>query len=146
DGMPRLLTFRQRPETIADPFLLHTVRMAIREQFRGKDKWDVPAAHIASVADVALGLSEVGAGNFLVEHLGELRDSQRRRAAEFVRHAARYADAAHLQTLTSAIQADGDKDAKGTDALVLALVRGYQERGQALPAATTEWAVGRIDR
>lgn len=145
-ALASLLDARANPEVAQDPFLLHAVRIALREQFRGKDKWDVAAALVAVVADVAPGLPETGAGNFLVVHLAELRESQRRRAAEFVRHAARYADAAHLQTLTSAIQADDDKDPKGNDPLVLALVRGYQERGRALPAATTEWAVGRIER
>jgi putative heme-binding domain-containing protein len=134
-----LLDARAKPDVQRDPFLLHTVRIALREQFRGKQKWTVAREKVAAVADVALGLPEAGAGNFLVEHLGELREP-RRRAAEFVHHAARYADAAHLPTLTSAIQSEG------ADAPVLSLVRGYQERGQALPAATTEWAVGHIDR
>jgi putative heme-binding domain-containing protein len=141
-----LLEARAKADVQRDPFLLHTVRLALREQFRGKEKWTVAPERVAAVADVGLGLPDSGSGNFLVEHLGELRDSQRRRAAEFVRHAARYSDRVHLQKLTSAIQTDGDKDPKGTDPLVLALVRGYQERGQALPAAATEWAVGRIER
>jgi putative heme-binding domain-containing protein len=140
-----LLEARANADIPRDPFLLHTVRIALREQFRGQEKWTVTPQQGAAVADVALGLPESAAGNFLVEHVGDLREP-RRRAAEFVHHAARYADGTHLQTLTSTVQADGNKDPKGTDPLVLSLVRGYQERGQALPAATTEWAVGRIER
>lgn len=135
-----LLEARVKTDIQRDPFLLHAVRIALREQFRGKEEWSVASKRITAVGDIAVGLPETAAGNFLVEHLAELRDSQRRRAAEFVHHAARYADAAHLPRLTAAIQADA------ADALVLSLVRGYQERGQALPAATTEWAVGRIER
>ncbi len=134
-----------------DPQLVHTIRMAIRDQFRGGVPWPsvAPAggaegafseADLKHVADVAPGVHDVGSARFLLSYLAahpaDAQDEPR-----FLHHAARYGDAATDRDLLALA-----RDARGAELLresrrVLDVHRGWQERGATPPEGATTWAI-----
>jgi putative heme-binding domain-containing protein len=144
-SLDALLELRAEPETQNDPFLLHTVRMALREQFRGRERWGgVGEKDVLFVADAVLGLPEPGAADFLAGHLPYLDDKQRRRMPEYVHHVARYGSpdsGTNLLNYFVTQIANGKDDFRFTEALVLAILRGSQERGRPLPPFYSDWVL-----
>ncbi|HEY1375437.1 MAG TPA: PVC-type heme-binding CxxCH protein [Gemmataceae bacterium] len=128
-----------------DPFLKHTLRIALREQFRGHTDWTVVREQDrGAMADVALGLPEPAAADFLADSIGWLADHDGGRLPEYVHHVARYATpdrvTAFIESLRGAHEAGTNR---ADQAVLLALLRGAQERGGAPPAAVVGWAVDR---
>jgi putative heme-binding domain-containing protein len=125
-----LLQVRGAEEVLADPFLLHTVRIAIRDQI-ADTKIALPKATEQQrdfLCDAALGVPSERAAQWIADHLGDLASRQRPRMPEYLRHVARFAPRA---TLDSALQTLERYTAKNSDCgqLLLAFARGLQERG-----------------
>ncbi|HEX4588294.1 MAG TPA: hypothetical protein VH120_00070, partial [Gemmataceae bacterium] len=174
DARRELLDVLEEWKTAADPFLRHTLRIALREQFRGRNDWTVvrlpdrpsmtgialgqPGAEgirsdIAEtrdrdrdrdrpvLADIAVGLPEPGATHYLASVADWLGKSQPTRLADCAHHVARYAELDQPGQFVAFIRAANSSDAQDRGpAVLLALLRGFQERGSPPPAQVTDCA------
>jgi putative heme-binding domain-containing protein len=127
----------------ADPFLRHALRIALREQFRGQAKWDgVRDQDRGAAADVALGLPEPGAADFLVAHVWWLAEHYAGRMPGFAHHVARYAPMDRAGHFVASVRQSGRVNATGAaQPVLLALLRGFQERGGTPPADVVGWGL-----
>jgi putative heme-binding domain-containing protein len=127
----------------ADPFLKHALRIALREQFRGMPQWTgIHEANRAAAADVAVGLPEAGAADFLAANVGWLAENQRVRLPEFAHHAVRYLEAERIDHYVEALRQACNQSLSDRGCTVLsAVLRGSQERNIPLPPSATGWAL-----
>src|SRR5439155_7679641 len=73
-----------------DSFLVHTLKIALRDQLRGRIGWPrLPGPEMNFLAGVALGIPEKNAAIGLLRDLRHLRGEPARKA-EYLRHIARY--------------------------------------------------------
>lgn len=127
-----------------DTHLIHVARMALRDTMKGDPSWR-SIADASSVrdsrlyADVCLGLPDAHSARFLTRHLTSA-GADRERLQEFLRHAARYADAATLSELLAAARLLYLSDPSTQRRTLLGLHAGLQERGIALPPDVRRWA------
>jgi putative heme-binding domain-containing protein len=128
----------------ADPFLRHAVRIALREQFRGVAGWTgVREADRGAVADVALGLPESGAAHFLAAIVDWLAANQPDRLAEYAHHVARYASSDRVDQTAAFLPNTHAAAPRHLNAVIMALLRGFQERGISAPPQVDTWAFER---
>lgn len=135
-----------------DPQLVHTIRMAIRDQFRGGVPWPTVAlaadaggavseADLKAVADVSPGVHDAGSVRFLLSYIAahpvDDRDESR-----FLHHAARYGDEATDRDLLKWASAAEGVDLLRQSRRVLDVHRGWQERGASPPEGASSWAIG----
>ena len=129
----------------ADTQLLHTARMALRNQLRPAPAWanldklvrDEPDAR--AVADVAPGVPSAEAARFLLEHVRRLPE-RRDNLTRFVRHIARHGSGDYEDQLLALLRKDGSADARQQAGLLRAVEQGMQERGAKPGAAVRAWA------
>jgi putative heme-binding domain-containing protein len=127
----------------SDPFLRHTVRIALREQFRGVAEWTgIRDVDRTVVTDIALGLPEAGAASFVASQARFLPLNQRNRLPEYVHHVARYGEPERVDEFVGSLRLlSASTEPNNTAAIILSLCRGLQERGVAPPPATRAWAL-----
>jgi putative heme-binding domain-containing protein len=131
----------------ADPQLVHTLRMALRDQFAGGVPWpkvgdgaSVTADDLKALADVAPGVHDVGSVRFLLGYLAAGPVSAEDEA-RFLHHAARYGDAATDRELLALARKVSDATEDRLPRRVLEVYGGWQERGAGPPEGATAWAV-----
>lgn len=117
-----------------DPFLVHTIRMALRDQLRPSDNWqemtgELTEAEARSVADVALGVPTTSAADFLLPFLNKYAESPDL-AARHMHHIARYGRSEQTFQLLAFIRAAQDDAQRAS--LLRAFVQAMQERGDTL--------------
>jgi putative heme-binding domain-containing protein len=129
-----------------DTQLLHTVRMALRNQLRSDGTWQPALASAAwsardlrAFADVALGVPNAEAAGFLLRQL-QLEQIETARLLDSVHHVARYGREAAVQSVLSFARGHHPEDVRHQAALFRALLQGTQERGGKLPAEARTWA------
>jgi putative heme-binding domain-containing protein len=126
-----------------DPQLLHTTRMALRNQLRPPQSWSGLATHTdaeaRAIADVALGVPSQPAAAFLAEHVRS-RSYDAHYLNEFLHHVARYGGDEGLRAVMALARGDRPDDLRHQVELLKAVQQGTQERGGQLPAAARAWA------
>lgn len=126
-----------------DDHLVHTVRIALRNQllqaesWKGADKWSEKDSR--AVASAALGAPTKEAATFLVAHLGK-HGYVPLRQADFSRHVARYGDKDAIKTLVEWAKVAHKDRAGNAGVLLRAIDQGSQQRGAALPDEAKTWA------
>jgi putative heme-binding domain-containing protein len=125
-----LLQVRGVADVLNDPFLLHTIRIAIRDQIADPTV-ELPKANEQQrdfLCDAALGVPSERAAQCIADQLGELTSRQRSRLPEYFRHVAKHAP---RPTLDSALKSLERFTGKNSDCgqFLLAFARGLQERG-----------------
>jgi putative heme-binding domain-containing protein len=136
-----LLDLRQRVSG-EDPQLLHTVRMALRNQLRNAAVWgQLPSplseADARAVADVAPGVPSAAAALYLLQHLRRYPEKGER-LLQYAHHVARHGSAPCAPELLTFAQAQADLNVQV--ALYREIERGTQERGSRLTDAARTWA------
>src|SRR5262249_45206049 len=138
--LPLLDVRRDAPRD--DTHLIHTVRMALRDNLRPAESWKAVASlskeRQDAVADVALGVPTPEAAAFL---LASMKDAPPPGEAgtTIVRHVARYGSKETTESLLTLLRKGGT----GLDrqfALFRAFEQGTQERGGTLSAEARVWA------
>src|SRR5262249_22214146 len=117
----------------ADTHLLHTVRMALRDQLRSKETWRLPLADWgepdrAPRAEFPLGVTSAQAAEFLLRYLKE-RKSVGDPFSQRVHHIARHGSDRTTASLVSYVRGHRPQDLRHQTALVRAVERGRGERG-----------------
>lgn len=137
-----LISIRREPATVPDEFLMHTVRMAIRDHLANPSiAWPRTSdEQVECLADAALGTTDERAANFLAANLATLAGRRRSRTPEFLHHAARYAAMSRIGDLTSVIEKIGGDNPALSGRLLVAWIAGLRERGKT-NVPTTEWAL-----
>ncbi|MBL8798092.1 MAG: c-type cytochrome [Planctomycetia bacterium] len=144
-----LLDLRARvPAT--DTLLLHTARMALRNQFRAADSWaKLPESWSESdgraLADVSPGIHTPEAGAFLIRHLQRAKEAPTD-VVRYVRHAARYAPLADQPRLLTVVRGLDAKNLRQQANLLRAVQQGTQERGAGLSNEAVGWATDLVDQ
>jgi putative heme-binding domain-containing protein len=147
DALLALLELRQQPGTTDDSFLLHTVRMALREQLRSLDVAALPLPNrLELLADAALGLPEAKAADLIAGYLTPLVTRDRGRLPEYAHHVARYGSPNSVQGLGSLYEHQARVDPNLGRVLLLAALRGAQERGGPPPDKFLAWAAEQSSR
>jgi putative heme-binding domain-containing protein len=129
-----------------DTHLLHTVRMALREQLRPAAVWSqlpLPSwseADARAVADVAPGVPSPEAAQFLLRHVQRVEEG-RENMVRFVRHIARHGTPEMDEPLLWCVRDSRPFDVDQQAALFRALVQGSQERGGKLGERAQAWGV-----
>lgn len=128
-----------------DTQLVHTIRMALRDQLRPNESWTVLKKEVLDeqdvrrLADVSLGVPTTQAAEFLLTHLGTraLGDNNR---ASFVHHIARHGTPEAVTALLAVVQHDQPNNLGHQLALLKAVQEGTQERGGQLGPDGRAWA------
>lgn len=139
---PLLSLRRAVPE--ADDHLLHTVRMALRNQLRPPavlsrvqtQAWSQEEARI--LADVAAGVPSAEAGSFLLHHLQKVQENDLQ-TARFFRHAARYGPPQQIGPLTAFAREKFSEDLEAQSALFRSMQEGAAQRGAPLTPEVQAW-------
>jgi putative heme-binding domain-containing protein len=139
DGLRALLSLRGQPSTIADAFLLHGVRIAIRDHIEAlDDDWQsLKNGPIILVADAALGVHNERAANNIADFIRPIVASERDRLPEYAHHVGRYAQVSKVQHVLAYLEDELNEPVLRGKSL-LGLARGLQERGAALDPALAE--------
>ncbi|HJT77364.1 MAG TPA: PVC-type heme-binding CxxCH protein, partial [Gemmataceae bacterium] len=130
----------------ADTHLLHTVRMALRDQLLADAAWDrLPVASWSeadarALADVATGVPSARSARFLLEHVARVKEPNDK-LERYVHHIARYGSGDAEAKLLAYLRGRTTDDGPQQVALFRALSQGTQERGGALSAAAKSWAL-----
>jgi putative heme-binding domain-containing protein len=133
----------RRAASADDPQLVHTIRMALRDQFAGGVPWpkvEADGKDLEAVADIAPGVHDVGSVRFLLAYLAAHPVSAEDEA-RFLHHAARYGDEATDRDLLALARKPAATDAGRAARRVLEMFGGWQERGATVPEGATPWAV-----
>lgn len=132
-----LLDLRHRVPA-GDTHLLHTVRLALRNQLRSPESWKAVTAKKdkATLADVALGVPSREAAAFLLEQLTSAGTPPN---AGLIQHVARHGDAAMRQALVSLCRERPGKDVVRQAQLFRAVERGVQQAAAPLPDDARAW-------
>jgi putative heme-binding domain-containing protein len=144
-----LLDLRSRAPA-ADTLLLHTARMALRNQFRPVDSWtklpeNWTETDAKTLADVTPGIPTPEAGAYLIRHLQKGKEAPAD-VVRYVRHAARHAPEAQLPELLTLVRGQDAKNLRQQANLVRAVQQGSQERGASLSEDARVWAGDLIDQ
>jgi putative heme-binding domain-containing protein len=124
-----------------DPQLLHTVRMALREQLRADSAWQqlplssLTEADARAVADVAPGVPSAAAAGYLMQHVVRWPEGPDQ-LVRYVRHIERYGLGDVEGQLLALIRGRKAEDLGEQVALFRALGQGAQERGVNLGPAS----------
>jgi putative heme-binding domain-containing protein len=127
-----------------DRMLLHTVRMALRNQLRPAENWAAVGvapwteADARAVADVAPGVPSPEAAAYLHQHLGKFSEGFNT-YTRYLHHMARYGNDTVVQDLPAMAQSHS-KDLREQVAMFKAIQQGVQARGMALSEAARQWA------
>jgi putative heme-binding domain-containing protein len=130
-----------------DAQLLHTVRMALRDQLRPDAAWQqLPLSSLSeadgrAVADVCPGVPSAPAADYLLRHIGRCAEG-RGQLVRYVRHIARYGPGDVEAPLLAFIRGRKPEDAGEQVALFRALSQGAQERGRGVGKEVRAWALG----
>ncbi len=142
--VPPLLELRHAVPA-SDPQLLHTVRMALRNQFRLEETWKAWSERLLAkerdsrrVADVAPGVPSGEAARFLLAHLQRHAESAENQA-RFARHIARFGKAELTPALVAFIRSGHAREVDRQVPLLRAIYQGLQEGGVPPPEAARTW-------
>ena len=141
----RLLDLRLRIPA-EDLALLHTCRMALRNQLRPPGAFphlqtqNLREADSRAIADVALGVPGDESASFLLEHLKKFSEP-REVMLGYLRHAGRYAPQAQLNRLPDLVRSKFPGDPDAQFAAYKSVQEGFSKRGVALNASLHAWAV-----
>jgi putative heme-binding domain-containing protein len=143
DHVKPLMTARQRVDK-ADNHLLHTVRMALRNQLKaegafaslGKDELNERDSR--SIADVAIAIPSADAGAFLLNHLQRFGEPPAT-AATYLRHVAKHLPAEGVDQLVTLARARFADDIDAQLAMFKSVQEGMAARGTPLSATAKTW-------
>jgi putative heme-binding domain-containing protein len=129
-----------------DTHLLHTVRMALRDQLRPDPTWQqlplssLDEADARAVADVAPGVPSAAAADYLLRHVARWPED-RNRLVHYVHHIARYGAGDVEAQLLALVRGRKPDDLGEQVDLCRALAQGAQERGRGVGPAARAWAL-----
>jgi putative heme-binding domain-containing protein len=138
-----LLDLRAKVPT-DDSQLMHTVRMALRDQFRTPESWakkpeSWSEADSRALADIAPGIHTLHAGAFLLGHIQKYPETGDR-LTRYVRHGARYAPEEQVASAVKFLRGNKPDEVRQQAGLVRAVQQGTQERGGKLGVEAAAWA------
>ncbi len=128
-----------------DTHLVYQVRKSLRDQlllpegfdFIGRQKLSAP--DVRAIADVALALPSSGAAAFLAECLAGF-PTDGKPDPDWVKHIARYGDAAGMDALASGFGGNSTYDAETQNTLFQAMRQGMAQRGMKPGDKMKSWA------
>lgn len=128
-----------------DTHLIHTLRIALRDNIRSLEPWDrlakLPADDLARVLDVCLGIRDSESALFV---LNQIRESQTNhpRLFDLVYHAARFGDGEKPDCTAAWVASRKEMWSDGQVGFLLrSLQRGFSERGKPLFQDARDYAV-----
>ena len=130
-----------------DTHLVHTLRMALRDQLRGDAEWvklkssGLDDRERADVADVALGVPSAASADYLLDHVREAAVPQGVLTRD-LHHVARYIDPARRSDVVAVLMSRPGRKPGDAVALLKAVAQGVQERGAVLDSSTLTYAMG----
>ena len=134
-----------------DAQLLHTVRMALRDQLRPEDslarlqRASLSESDASVIADVAVGIKSGEAGAFLLEHARRFTEP-REKLTSYLRHVARYVPESALAELAAFTRAKFNDDLDFQLALFKSVQEGTAQRGAAMAAPVRQWGAELVER
>lgn len=140
---PLLSLWRQTDP--ADTHLIHTARMALRDQLQKPGVYDPLSAIVGDdrdsldrLAEVSLGVPTEAAAAFILSQLSS--DTLAPRREELMHHAARYLAEQRLADLYRLALGFQNLPLDQQVGIVRSLGRGVQERGATMPSDVIDWA------
>jgi len=139
ENLPHLLRLLARIPA-PDTHLRHTVKVALRDNLKQEFPKisELSESDSRAVADAALAVNAAPAAGFLLEHLQRFSESHDI-TAKFLRHAARFAPAADLDSLAKFAQTKFAGDVDFQLDLFKSVQEGTAQRGAALSAGGRNW-------
>ena len=134
-----------REQAKIDPFLLHTLRMALRNQLDAPgvaEKLPLPGwseKDVRDLVDAAQGATAPGAIGLLVHHMAELPDDKPQKLAKLVTHAARYGTNEETDELAKVVSSKFTDNTGLELTLFKALEDGIAQRNGALGESARKW-------
>ncbi len=130
-----------------DTLLIHTARMALRDNLRVPGNILQTAERFSDrpdfqrrLADVSLGIRTPQAAEFIFRHL-QTESADFTRLGEFLHHAARYLDVARLPKLYAFARTFQGKKGAVQRSVLRSLHRAAEERGVELPEEIATWGL-----
>lgn len=145
--LPALLAIWQQADSRRDEFLIHTVRIALKniltintddaiDSFSKRSPQYYDWMH---VAEVCLAIPKPQAASLILRS-SNMRPWSDARAAEFSFHTVRYLDEAELPKLLNLYESLRKKPAPVQKDVLRSFQRGYGERGKQMPDEAVAWA------
>ena len=128
-----------------DAALVHTIRMALRNQLQAPGGFEhlrpltLDDTDARVIADVSLGIRSADAGRYILEHLVHSTEP-RDKLVSYLRHAGRYAPEAALAALDAVISTKAPDDPDAQYVAYKSVQEGYAQRGIGLSASLRGWA------
>jgi putative heme-binding domain-containing protein len=128
-----------------DTALVHTIRMALRNQLQSAGGFGaLPTTQLSepdsqAIAEVALGVKSAEAGSFILKHVQKISEP-RELLMSYLRHAARHAPRTELDELPSIANRKFGDDLDTQFLLFKSAQDGLAQRGAGLSAALRDWA------
>jgi putative heme-binding domain-containing protein len=128
----------------ADTHLVYVVRKALRDQLQLDGaltrlmKERLNEQNSRAIADVAVAVSSVEAGEFLLRHVRKYSEKQET-LANYLRHAARYAPENEMDGLAAFTRGKFPDDLDFQLALFKSVRQGTEQRGAALGSGVRDW-------
>jgi putative heme-binding domain-containing protein len=128
-----------------DGQLLHTVRMALRNQLVPEEnivklrQQQLDEKDSRAIADVTLGVKSAEAGRFLLKHV-ETYSEPREKLTAYLQHGARYAPGEEIGQLAGFIQKHFPDDIDFQLAMFKSVQEGADQKGNELAPAVRDWA------
>ncbi len=141
-----LLEARRRAAAAGDAFLVHTLRISLRDHIAQTDpQRAVPLTgwneqETAALADVAVGVPTPGAATFLLDRLKQSDNAPRETVVRWLRHIARYLPGERSDDLAAVLAAKFGNDPDLQLDLVKSLQEGIAQRGGSIGPGTRKWA------
>jgi putative heme-binding domain-containing protein len=131
--------------TAEDGQLLHTVRMALRNQLAPDENLaKLQQEHLdekdsRAIADVALGVKSAEAGRFLLKHVQNYSEPREKLTA-YLQHGARYATGSEVGELAGFIQKHFADEVDFQLAMFKSVQKGTGQKGNGLAPPVRDWA------
>jgi putative heme-binding domain-containing protein len=140
-SLTALRAARGVPGNVADPFLLHAIRIALRDNLAALDDSSILSDYNHGyLVDAALGVPKESAAKRIASAMGNIAKEERDRLPEYLHHIARYGSPEMTLGLFKTIDEYTGADSVRTASAMLAMARGLQERGSALDPTLADWA------
>src|SRR6266850_7812578 len=145
DDQIRALLDARHGVSAEDVQLLHTVRMALRNQlqapgsFQKLSSLSLSEADSRALADVSLGVKSPEAGSFVLRHIEQITEP-RENLLNYLRHAGRYAPDAELDRVGELVRAKFPSDPDAQFTAYKSVQDGFTQRGGGMSAGLRAWA------
>ena len=141
DVAPELIRLLNQATSISDPFLVHAVKIALREQCKDNDNTDrflrvaqqVNAHGVPAFAEICLAVKTPAAADFILQNLDQLSAQDAKQLDSFLTFAATHAQVDSIDRIVETLEREHRSDSGFQLKILNSLRSGVESRDLELP-------------